>query len=168
MVVVGIDGSEGSSKALAFAAQEARLRGAILRVVHAYRLPRLSDAGPQENWPLGPGGGFGARDEVGVRDQKVYEDFRAEVMSMTTGEPGEAEASAAAQIDAVLGPSPGITLERDVKEGRASQALLDAAEDADLLVVGSRGREGFVGLLLGSVSSQVVHHARCPVTVVHS
>jgi nucleotide-binding universal stress UspA family protein len=162
VVVVGIDGSEGSSKALAWAAQEARMRGAVLRVVHAWRLPWLSDAASLQAWPpVGRGG-------LGVRDEKVYEDFRAEVVSMASGEPGAAEASVASQIAAVLGPSPDVALERNVKEGRAAQVILEAAEDADLVVVGSRGREGFVGLLLGSVSSQVAQHAHCPVTIVHS
>jgi len=45
-------------------------------------------------------------------------------------------------------------------------ALLDAAKDADLLIVGSRGHGGFAGLLLGSVSSQVAHHALCPILLV--
>ena len=162
VVVVGIDGSEGSSKALAWAAQEARLRGAVLRVVHAWRLPRLSEAASLEARAPAERAG------LSVRDEKAYEDFRAEVVSMSSGEPGEAEALVASQIAAVLGPSPDVPLEHDVKEGRASQVILEAAEDADLVVVGSRGREGFVGLLLGSVSSQVAHHAHCPVTIVHS
>ena len=50
--------------------------------------------------------------------------------------------------------------------GPSANVLLDAAKDADLLVVGSRGRGGFAGLLLGSTSSQVAHHAPCPVLVV--
>jgi nucleotide-binding universal stress UspA family protein len=52
-----------------------------------------------------------------------------------------------------------------VREGPAI-ALLDAATPDDIIVVGSRGRGGFAGLLLGSVSQQVVHHARCPVVVI--
>jgi nucleotide-binding universal stress UspA family protein len=50
--------------------------------------------------------------------------------------------------------------------GSPATALLDAAKDADLLIVGSRGHGGFSGLLLGSTSSQVAHHAPCPVLVV--
>ena len=70
------------------------------------------------------------------------------------------------QLAVVLGDPTDLSVVRDVREGPAAQALIDAANGADLVVVGSRGHGGFAGLLLGSVSSQVVHHAPCPVVVV--
>ena len=63
---------------------------------------------------------------------------------------------------------PGVRVATRTVEGRPAQVLIEAAAGADLLVVGSRGRGGFAGLLLGSVSQQCVHHAPCPVTVVRS
>jgi nucleotide-binding universal stress UspA family protein len=60
----------------------------------------------------------------------------------------------------------GVEVRRLVERGGPAEVLLRVAEGADLLVVGSRGHGGFTGLLLGSVSQQVVHHATCPVVVV--
>ena len=59
-----------------------------------------------------------------------------------------------------------VRVEHVVVEGPAARALLETARGADLLVVGSRGRGGFMGLLLGSTSHQVVTHETCPVVVV--
>lgn len=63
-------------------------------------------------------------------------------------------------------PSDQVPVSTSVVRGSPAGVLLDASKDADLIVVGSRGLGGFIGLLLGSVSTQVVHHATCPVLVV--
>ncbi len=55
-----------------------------------------------------------------------------------------------------------------VVQGHSAQVLLEAAEQAELLVVGSRGHGGFVGALLGSVSQKCAHHSPCPVVIVHA
>lgn len=70
-----------------------------------------------------------------------------------------------AQVREAFGDQEG-RVERRVVEELPARAVLDAAEGADLIVVGSRGRGGLKGLLLGSVSQKVVHHAPCPVVVV--
>lgn len=137
VVVVGVDGSEDSERALRFALEEARLRGARLRVVHAWQLP----------YPVHAGG------PVPI----VYD--RADVAAGARDVLERAVAAVAADVDDVQ-------VEPVLVEDRAAPALLAAAEGADLLVMGSRGHGGFVGLLLGSVGQQCAHHARCPVVVV--
>ncbi|MEG3637218.1 universal stress protein [Micromonospora palythoicola] len=81
---------------------------------------------------------------------------------------GEAEALLATAGAAARGSRPGLTVrERLIVAPKADQALIEATGDAALVVAGSRGRGGFAGLLLGSVSQTLVHHARCPVLIAH-
>ncbi len=77
---------------------------------------------------------------------------------------GEAEKIIDATIAAV--DTTGVTVEHKVIPGRPSQVLVEEAKGAALLVVGSRGRGGFSGLLLGSVSQQASHHSPCPIVII--
>jgi len=138
-IVVGIDGSEESRRALAWAAAEARLRDAPLRVVHTWLFPYTA---------VGPG-------LDPVLDTQMIEDVRRAAENVVESElAGLGEELA------------GVDVERVVVEGAAAPVLIEAAEGADLLVVGSRGRGGFAGLLLGSVGQQCAHHAPCPLVIV--
>ena len=145
-IVVGVDGSPGSLEAFRWALAEAGVRGAAVRVVHAWMVP-LIDAVP-EPWAIGS-------PSLGPSEDEVHEHLEAAARKVLDASMEEARSA-----------NPGVEVESELAEGRPAAALLAAAEDADLLVVGSRGRGGFAGLLLGSVSAQCVHHAPCPVVVV--
>jgi nucleotide-binding universal stress UspA family protein len=83
-------------------------------------------------------------------------------------DPGaDAEKWLTAAVDEVFGQNRPTAVSLVVREGRAAPVLLHQCEDASMLIVGSRGYGGFVGLLLGSVSAAVAEHAKCPVLVVH-
>ena len=134
-IVVGVDGSDVALRALRWAADEARVRGATLEVVHAWELPSLV-APPFTGVSLEPG---------------LFEDAGRSVLD--------------AAVEAV-GVDDGLKIDPRLVRGGAARVILEAAEGADLVVIGSRGLGGFAGLLLGSVSHQVVHHATCPTVVV--
>lgn len=70
-------------------------------------------------------------------------------------------------LDTVFGKERPAGLKGSISQGHPTFVLLDASENAEMLIVGSRGRGGFTGLLLGSVSSTCAEHAKCPVLVVH-
>ncbi|MEU0521140.1 universal stress protein [Streptosporangium sp. NPDC006007] len=135
-IVVGVDGSTPSLRAVSWAGQEAALRDVPLRIVHAalrwaYHVPLV----PQPaHW--------GAEAEAAAQDM-----LRQAVIHARAGRPR-------------------LEVTTEIVDGGASEALVTAAEEAQLLVVGDRGRGGFAELLLGSVSRYVTARASCPVAVV--
>lgn len=137
-IVVGVDGSAGSREALRWAFIEAKLRNDALEAVIVWQYPITASL------PT-----FGAM----ITPDDFEVDARSTLLAILADEGISAEA-----------PIPVSTL---VAEGNPARALLDASEGADLLVVGSRGHGGFTGVLVGSISQQCVHHAKCPVVVVH-
>ena len=141
-VVVGVDGSPAARAALAFAVETAAQRGAALKAVRVWQVPSL--------WGSGQHPAPGAR-----------------VADLERAEQELLDADVTAALDAA-GPRPALEVSAVVVQGHPVDALLQSARGADLLVVGSRGSGGFRGLLLGSVSRAVLHHARCPVGMVHS
>jgi nucleotide-binding universal stress UspA family protein len=150
-IVVGIDGSPGSDGALRWAMDEARLRGSKLRVVHVYDLPQvaLSEAGVGAAGIPAPT--VMTRDDAERVQSSAEEQARGIVEGALQRAGGEAADRPDTEV-AVLG-------------GPVAQTLIDAGRDAELLVLGSRGRGGFLGLLLGSVTQQCAHHPPCPVVI---
>jgi nucleotide-binding universal stress UspA family protein len=140
VIVVGVDHSAGAKSALRFALEEARLRQATLRVVHAWQFEYAGATGFEALFP-GP--------------MADVEDFRQ---------------GAAAALDEtlkeVVADTDGVAIERRVEQGAPAAVLVEESRMADLLVVGSRGHGGFAQLLLGSVSQQCTQHAFCPVVIV--
>lgn len=80
----------------------------------------------------------------------------------------QAEEACKSALSLALGepPEPAVRIRCRIVQGHPARALISAAHDAELLVVGSRGHGGFTGMMLGSVSEHVVAHAPCPVVVV--
>jgi nucleotide-binding universal stress UspA family protein len=79
----------------------------------------------------------------------------------------DAEKTLAAALDQAFEGSPPDGLRQTVLQGPAARLLIEQSRDAYMLVIGSRGHGGFVGLLLGSVSSVCATHAHCPVLIMH-
>jgi nucleotide-binding universal stress UspA family protein len=138
-IVVGVDGSEHSVRALRWAVDEAQARGLDIEAVITWHYPVLAADGFS-----------GAVAPIDVEALVA----------------GTRQALEGAIEKAVPDGPVRDAIARSVVEGSAGHVLVERSTDADLLVVGSRGHGGFAGLLLGSVSTQVVHHARCPVTVI--
>ncbi len=139
-IAVGVDGSDTSRKALLWAYDEAGHHGASLTVVTTWHPPAL---------PMTPPYGSVPPDDYGDQPRRealeLLERFTAELVPK----------------------DPVVDIHTSVEEGKnPAKVLIERSKEVDLVVIGSRGHGGFVGMLLGSVSQHVVAHAECPVVVV--
>lgn len=136
-VVVGVDGSTVSAAAAEFAFAEAAAREAELVVLRTWY------------------GGVPTQVEDDLPLIYDPDDVQSELAKDLSG-----------AIAELRSRHPTLPVREEVRYGRAAHALVDASHGAQLVVVGARGRGGFAGLLLGSVSQAVLHHAGCPVAIV--
>ncbi len=136
-IVVGVDSSPSSRAALRWAVRQAKFTGGTVDAVIAWQIPVML-----QNYGWAP----------------IYME-----------EAGDFAEDARKRIDAVISeeiePADSGLVRSQVVHGHPAQVLLDAAADADLLVVGGRGHGSFAEALLGSVSQHCVHHAHCPVLI---
>lgn len=137
-VVVGVDGSACGRRALRFAAHEAEVRACPLVAVRAWSMTTA---------PRPSGGEPGVVPPMTAYEAAVAAEIMAEVRDEIGGHPG-----------CEVRPLP--------VHGSAGDALVEASESAALVVIGSRGHGAVAGLLLGSVSEHLVHHAKGPVAIV--
>jgi nucleotide-binding universal stress UspA family protein len=135
-IIVGVDGSAHSLRALDWALREAQIRSAPLTVVAVN--PALVSYWGAVTYPEGK-----------IDQEQAHQEVQAAVDKA---------------VSSLAGPPPQVTVK--VTPGSPATELLEAAQAADMVVVGSRGSGGFSRLLLGSVSTQVAHHASCPVVVI--
>jgi nucleotide-binding universal stress UspA family protein len=138
-ITVGVDGSGHSHRALEWAVKEAGLRHAPLTVLAVHQVASNYWTGNPITYPA---------------DQPETDKVRQ-----------AAEEAVQKAVEQVGESGPTAVTVRAVS-GLPAQELINASADADLVVVGSRGAGGFARLMMGSVSSQVVHHAACPVVVI--
>ncbi|WP_407078327.1 universal stress protein [Streptomyces sp. NPDC005435] len=136
-IVVGVDGSESSTRALRWALRQAEATGGTLEAVTAWEFPQMY-------------GSLGWMPPTGA--EADFERVAARIV---------AEA-----LEEAAGPEPRVEIHTKVAYGPPAGVLLAAADGASLLVVGNRGHGGFAGALLGSVSQHCVQHAPCPVVIV--
>jgi nucleotide-binding universal stress UspA family protein len=136
-MIVGVDGSPQADLALRHAIAEATAWGAELTAVAGV--------------PVGSGSGVMAWLPATIDQAQILADV-TEGLNVV--------------VDRALADHPGVTVRRVVLDGTGAELLTEFSTATDLIVVGSRGRGGFTGLLLGSTSQAVLHHAACPVMVV--
>src|SRR5690349_17749234 len=143
-VVVGVDGSAGSRAAIVWAAREAAMHNRLLTLIHIV-VPVIPTATGATSLYAVPADFFRWQEDDAAR---VLDEARAVIADL----PGEAKPPDVHDV---------------VLHGGAVATLVDLTKDADMIVVGSRGLGAFSRALLGSVSSGLIHHAHCPVAVIH-
>jgi nucleotide-binding universal stress UspA family protein len=138
-IVVGVDGSESSRAALAWAYDEAAHHSASLTVISTWHPPAMPMTPPYGSIPPE---GYVSQPQRDALDllEKLIADLEAR--------------------------NPPVDVRTAIEQGNPAQVLIEQSKQADLMVVGSRGHGGFRGMLLGSVSQHLVAHAGCPVVVV--
>ena len=137
-IVVGVDGSPTSRAALRWAVRQAKFTDSTVDAVIAWEIPMVLQSYGWAPVYVEEEGDFGA-------------DARKTLDTVISQEVGPADSQRVRSL---------------VVNGHPAQALIDAADGADLLVVGSRGHGSFAEALIGSVSQHCVHHAPCPVLIV--
>ena len=139
-VVVGFDDSEPAQRAVQAAADVAMEEGAELRIAHVVQVPAI------DSWAYEETAHAGTEKAHSLRER--------------------ADDALSAAVQLVTSKHPDLEVSTEVLYGHPGQAIADLGRTAGLIVVGSRGRGGFTGLLLGSVSHNVIHNAECPVMLV--
>jgi len=136
-ILVGVDGSGGSRRALQWAIEEAAARGDDIDVLHAYRTEYI-----------------------------YYVDFPAAHALPRLDVESQAQVVVKEALESVDNPQ-GVTIEVEyVNSGNPAGEMIDRSPDYDMIVLGSRGLGGLSGLLLGSVTHKVAQHAQCPVVII--
>jgi nucleotide-binding universal stress UspA family protein len=139
LIVVGVDGSDSSRKALSWAYDEAAHHGASITAISTWHPPAM---------PMTPP--YGSIPPEGYASQP-----KQEALNLLER-----------FVSALDVREPAVDVQTAVEEGNPAEVLIERSKEADLVVVGSRGHGGFKGMLLGSVSQHLVAHAECPVVVV--
>jgi nucleotide-binding universal stress UspA family protein len=138
-IVVGVDGSPNSERALDWAMRQAAAVHAPLTVIAVHEVPKSY---------------WGNIPVIGPADEPVLENLRQAAEELTQ------------RAASRLGDAGPVSVKVQAVSGFVVKELVDASQDADLVVLGARGGSTFARVVMGSVSSEVVQHSACPVVIV--
>ena len=156
-IVVGVDGSRHSRRALRRAIDEGRLRDGTVDAVYVYEPPQRSVADDLISLPLGGAAALGAMSTDRPRNDPPSRQREAHLVAERRLAQFVEEA-----VDDVGRPTPRPVV---IPDDNAAEALIGHAKGADLLIIGTRGLGGFAGMLLGSVAHQCIQRCACPMLI---